>query len=212
MAFTPVTVLNSSGAATGMGAFQDPSGNNYPATVLDSNRAFYRASAVFTPFATGALQLFNIIGSATKTVRVTRVGVAPTTGTAAASISGYMQIASTAGASGTAVTPTVCKMDQNSAAATAVVTHYTTAAQTAGTAVGILSQFVVGVPIVSVPTVSILNQMQMLFPEVGGGGLGGQAIVLRGTSQWLQVINTTPANFANAVSMSYFIEWCEDAS
>lgn len=183
------------------------------AVTLDSAKATYRAAAVFTPYATGPLTLFQIQGSATKTVRVKRIGVAPTTATAAASISGYLQRTSTAGTGGTGVAPTVAKLDTSSGAASAVVTHYTTAAQSVGTVTsmgGPLSQFVVGVPIVSVPTVSILNQMQMIFPELGAPG--GQAIVLRGVAEFLAVINTTPANFANAVSLSYFVEWEEDAS
>jgi hypothetical protein len=205
------TYFDSTGAQKSAAVHQDAASNAIPIVSLDSSKATYRAAAVFTPYATGALQLFQIVGSATKTVRVKRVGVAPTTTTAAASISGYLLRASTAGASGTAVTPTIAKMDSgNTVAATAVVTHYTTAAQTVGTAVGVLSQFVVGVPIVSVPTVTIPCGMQMIFPEYGSAI--GAAIVLRGTSDFLQVVNTTPANFANAVSLSYFIEWEEDAS
>lgn len=212
MAFTPVNVLNSSGAATPMGAWQDPSGNNIPLTSVDSTKATYRASAVFTPFATGALTLFQIQGSASKTVRVKRICATATTASAAASISGYLQRTSAAGTGGTGVNPTVAKLDTNFAAATAVVTHYTTAAQSVGAGVGgPLSQFSMGVPIVSVPTVSIpFVPLQTIFPEYGA--VIGSAIVLRGTSDFVCVVNTTPANFANAVSMSYMIEWEEDAS
>ncbi len=212
MAIAPVTVSDRSGASTPMLALQDAAGNNIPVSNLDTTRNTYRAAGVFVPFATSALQLFQIKGSATKTVRVKRIMAAPTTATAAASISGYLQRMSTAGTGGTAVTPTVAKMDSgNSTAATAVVTHYTTAAQSVGTtADGPLSQFVLGMPIVSVPTVTIPSGMQTIFPE--GGAPIGQAIVLRGTSDYLAVVNTTPATFANAVSMSYMIEWEEDAS
>ena len=210
MALTPVTVANNAGTATPMGAFQDAAGDNYPAVVLDNQRATFRAAGVFTPYATAALTLFQIQGSASKTVRITRIGVAPTTATTVASLSGYLARTTGAGSGGTGVTPTIAKMDTASAAATAVVTHYTTAAQSVGAGSTVLSQFVLGVPVVSVPTVSVLNQMQMVFPECGAAI--GQAIVLRGTSDYVCVVNTTPANFANAVSMSYVIEWVEDAS
>ena len=149
-------------------------------------------------------------GGMTRSSTTVLMVMLPVPATAAASISGYLQRTSTAGTGGTAVNPTIAKLDTTSPTATAVVTHYTTAAQSVGTTTsmgGPLSQFVVGMPIVSVPTVSILNQMQMLFPEVGQPI--GQAIVVRGTSEYINVINTTPANFANAVSMSYMIEWEE---
>lgn len=214
------TTTDGSGYLVGASVIRDPTTGANGAAVdssgrlvvtTDSAKPTYRAAAVFTPYATGPLTLFNIQGSDTKTVRVTRIGVAPTTATAAASISGYLQRTSTAGTGGTGVNPTVAKLDTNSAAATAVVTHYTTAAQSVGTTTsmgGPLSQFVVGVPIVSVPTVTLPSAMQMIFPEYGA--VAGQAIVLRGSGQFLNVINTTPANFANAVSMSYFIEWVEE--
>jgi hypothetical protein len=206
----PLNIRDGNGNTQNVGTLADVSGNLVPIHSNDSLVPTYRAAGVFTPYATGPLVLFQIKGSATKIVRVKRVGVAPTTATAAASISGYLQRTSTAGTGGTAATPTIAKLDTAHADATAVVTHYTTAAQAVGTTTGMggpLSQFVVGIPIVSVPTVSILNQMQMLFPEVGAPI--GQAIVLRGTSEFLNVINTTPANFANAVSLSYVIEWEE---
>jgi hypothetical protein len=206
----PLNIRDGNGTTQNVGTLSDASGNLVPIHSNDSLVPTYRAAAVFTPFATSALTLFNIQGSATKTVRVKRIGVAPTTTAAAASISGYLQRTSTAGTGGTGVNPTIAKLDTTHPTASAVVTHYTTAAQSVGTTTnmgGPLSQFVVGMPIVSVPTVSILNQMQMLFPEVGAPI--GQAIVLRGTAEFLAVINTTPASFANAVSMSYVIEWEE---
>jgi hypothetical protein len=211
MALLPLAAKDANGVAQSMVAFQDASSNNIPAVSLDSSRAVFRFAAVFTPYATGALTLIQITGSATKTVRIHRIGVAPTTSTAAGSISGYLTRNSAAGTGGTAVTPTAAKLDTGSPAATAVVTHYTTAAQSVGTTVGgPLSQFVIGIPIVSVPTVSILNQMQMLWPE--NGVTIGQSLVLRGTSDFITVVNTTPANFANAVSFSYVVELTEDAS
>ena len=211
MALLPLAAKDANGVAQSMVAFQDASSNNIPAVTLDSSRATYRFAAVFTPYATSALTLIQIQGSATKTVRVIRIAAAPTTVTAAASISGYLTRNSAAGTGGTGVTPTAAKLDTNSPAATAVVTHYTTAAQSVGTTVGgPLSQFVLGVTIVSVPTITIQNQMQMIFPEVGN--VNGQALVLRGTSDYITVVNTTPASFANAISFSYVVELVEDAS
>jgi hypothetical protein len=40
----------------------------------------------------------------------------------------------------------------------------------------------------------------------------GQAIVLRGTAQYLEVQNVLAANLAAGTVLCYFLEWEEDAS
>jgi hypothetical protein len=211
MAFTPVTVADKNNASQGMGAFQDPAGNNYAAVSLDSASATYRASASFVPVTASALTLFQIQGSATKTVRVRRITMGGSTATTVATAVCYLQRTSTAGTGGTAVTPTIAKVDSGtSASATAVVSHYTTAAQSVGTlAGGPLSFFTVLLPVTAVPTVAFTVN-QVVFPEYGSPI--GQSIVLRGTSDYLCVVNSAPASFANAPVIQYTIEWTEDAS
>ena len=210
MAFTPVSVLNSSGASTPMGSFQDAAGNNIPLSGLDSSRAYYRASASFVPVTASALTLIQVQGSATKTVRITRVTMSGSAATAIATMVAYTQRTSTAGVTGTAVNPTIAKLDTASAAATAVVTHYTTAAQTVGTLIGgPLSFFQMLLTITAIPTVSF-SPMQTVFPE--GGAPIGQAIVLRGAAEYFNVVNSAPASFANAPVLQYTVEWIEDGS
>ena len=212
MAFTPLAAKDGNQVAQNMGAFQDASGNNFPAVSLDSNRAYYRASASFVPVTTGALTLIQVQGSATKTIRITRVFMSGSTVTAVASMVAYTQITSTAGTTGTAVAPTIAKLDQGSATATAVVNHFTTAAQTVGTLIGgPLSFFTLPLPITAVPTAAQpATTPYVVFPEAGVPI--GQAIVLRGTAQYFNVVNSAPANFANAPVLQYTVEWTEDAS
>jgi len=210
MALTPVTVADRNNTSTSMGAFQDAAGVNIPLTSVDSSVPHYRASASFVPVTASALTLFQIQGSATKTVRIKRITICGSAATAPALMVAYVQRTSAAGTGGTAVTPTVAKNDSAAAAATAVVTHYTTAAQSVGAAVGgPLATFQVPLPITAVPTIG-LPQPYVVFPE--NGTPIGQALVLRGTGDFICVVNSAPASFANAPVLQYTIEWSEDAS
>jgi hypothetical protein len=193
-----------------MQTFADAGSNNIPLAALDSTRAYYRASASFVPVTASALVLFQVQGSASKTVRITRVTMSGSAATAIATMVAYTQRTSTAGITGTPVNPTIAKLDTGSAAATAVVTHYTTAAQTVGTLIGgPLSFFQMLLTITAIPTVSF-SPMQTVFPE--GGAPIGQAIVLRGTAEYFNVVNSAPASFANAPVLQYTVEWIEDGS
>lgn len=211
MAYTPVTVLDGNSASKSMGAFQDASSVNYPAVSLDSNMPHYRASGTFTPATASALTMIKLTGSATKTVRVTRVMVGGTATGMAAPVFKLIRV-SALGAGGTAVNPTVAKLDTGAAAATAVATHYTTTVLAADTtSEGALCHCIVGMPITAVPTTTSPEQT-MIFPERGAGALGGQAIVLRGTTEILAVTNVSPANLAAGTVLTYTLEWREDAS
>lgn len=210
MALTPVTVADRNNTSTSMGAFQDAAGVNIPLTSVDSSVPTYRASASFTPVTASALTLFQIQGSATKTVRIKRICLSGSAATAVATMVAYVQRTSAAGTGGTAVTPTIAKNDSASAAATAVVSHYTTGAQSVGTAVGgPLSFFQVPLTITAVPTVG-LPVPYTVFPE--NGVAIGQSLVLRGIADFVCVVNSAPASFANAPVIQYTIEWTEDAS
>lgn len=209
MAYTPVTILDGNSASKSMGAFQDANSVNYPAWTLDNMIPTYRAGALFTPTATGAVTLFTIKGSATKTVRITRIGVSYVATDEAGSIMS-VQRTSALGAGGTEVSPTVAELDTGTAAATAVVSHWTSTLKAAGTGVGgPLSVQMVNGQLVALTALVAPCQMAMLFPE---GGSGGQSIVLRGTSDFIEVQNLLPTNLSAATQLGYFVEWREDAS
>ena len=159
-----------------------------------------------TPFSGATGTLAVIQGSASKTVRVKRVGLSIQGGTTQSN-SIQLQRTSAAGSGGTSNVITAAKMDTNSPAATCVVTHFSTASRTIGTANG--------GPLTSVnilnltgttPTFSIVDQM--LFPELGSPM--GQSIVLRGTSDFLEI--QTVAALPAGVTCNLFVEWVEDAS
>lgn len=211
MAFTPVVARDGNNAAQNMAALQDGASVNYPQVGLDSTQATYRASANFTPQATAAVTMISVTGSATKTVRIKRILMGGVSTAVSQSIL-CLQKTSALGAGGTTVSPTVAKLDSSSAAATAVVSHYTTTLKATGTTTGMggpISTFNMQTGVVTTPATLALGFLQPVFPEVP---LGGQAIVLRGTSEILEIQNVTPANLGAGTVYCYVIEWVEDAS
>ncbi len=209
---TTLVVRDGNNAAQSVPAFADLAGNLSPAQSLDSGQQFYRASANFIPTATAGVVLFTVQGSATKTVRIRRITIG---GVSTADSNSVFSItrSSALGAGGTTVTPTVGKLDVNSAAATAVVSHYTTTLKAAGTLVGgpLTTQLIHTGTVVTPPTgFPLAGYPQVMFPE--GGAPIGQAIVLRGTADFIEVSNVTPANLAAGTVLTYAVEWIEDAS
>lgn len=213
MAVTTVSlaVKDANSASQNLAVFQDPALVQRYAIALDApGEAVYRASANFTPQATAAVTIITITGSATKTVRIRRILLAGvSTGLGGSTF--QLQRTSALGAGGTLVAPTVSKVDSGTVApATAVVNHWTTTLKAAGTAVGgPMSTFQFVSNTVTTPTVGFAGQI-MAFPEFGVPV--GQAIVLRGVGDILEVQNITPTNLGAGTVVSYTVEWAEDAS
>lgn len=215
MAFTPLVVKDGNNASQNIQAFQDASSNSAQAVSLDSTQATYRTGALFTPFATAPVTFFSIIGSATKTVRVKRIGVW-IVATANASLGVTLNKGTALGTGGTVVSPAITKMDSGSAAATAVVKHYTTAAQSAatGSTTAILSTAnLTGNLVAETVQIYAPQAINVLFPE---SGVGGQALVLRGTAEIIELQlslgQSGGANGPPAMQMGYFVEFVEDGS
>jgi len=210
MAFTPVIARDGNNAAQSMAAFQDAASINYAGMSLDSTRQVYRASANFTPQATAGVTVITITGSATKTVRIKRLLLGGVSTALSASVFA-LQRTSALGAGGTLVAPTVGKLDTLSAAATAVVNHWTTSLKAAGTPVGgPLSTQLITTSTVTTPTVALAGVPQAMFPEFGAPI--GQAIVLRGVADILEVQNIAPTNLGAGTVLTYMVEWEEDGS
>lgn len=210
MATPAISILDGVGTSRSLAMMQDASSNFIPSYTLDNARATYRASASrAATITTTAKTLLTVTGSATKTVRISKIGIWISAATAAEFVL-VLQRVSAIGTGGTVVSPTVAKLDTASATATAVVSHYTTGAQSQGTAVGgpiNAIDFVQNVT-TTAPTFLGSPPIVMLFPEMSA--FNGQNIVLRGIADILEVQNvgatgTTPAT-------SYFVEWSEDAS
>lgn len=211
MAFTAVVARDGNNASQSMAAWQDlVNSANYPIVSLDTAQSHYRAAASFTPQATAAVTLISVQGSATRTIRIKRImlgGVA----TALSDTLFTMRKVSALGAGGTTVAPTIAEMDSSSAAATAVVQHYTTTLKAAGTDIdGPLSFWRQFQATVTTPATAYTHpHSALVFPE---GGIMSQAIVLRGTGQYLEIQNANAGNLAAGSVLDYAIEWIEDAS
>jgi hypothetical protein len=155
----------------------------------------YSASAVNITSAATATDIFTITGSATKNVRIHRVTVTATLGTAAAQ--NVMLIKrSAANTGGTSATVTNVPLDSSYAAATATVRSYTVNPTGLGAAVGTLRVRRIAMPLA---TASALDVADFAFSV---------PVILRGTAQVLSV-NLNSGNTGAAV-FSAFVEWSED--
>lgn len=207
MALSTLTARDGNNQAVTIPGMADLAGNISPGYTLDNARQTYRATASFTPFATAALALITIQGSASKTVRIQRIclgGVA----TALADTLFRMTRLTALGTGGTVVAPAISKHDTASATATAVVQHYTTAAQSVGTATNVLKTWRQFIGTVTTPATAWIQE-QVLFPE---GPAQGQNLVLRGVGDFIQIENLNAGNLGAATVLEYTIEWVEDAS
>ncbi len=210
MALSTLTVRDGNNAAQTIPTMADLAGNLAAMNSVDSSQQTYRVSANFTPTATAAVTVISVTGSATRTVRIKRIAIGGVS-TALSNSVFALQRTSVPGAGGTTVSPTVGKNDSASAAATAVVSHYTSTLKAAGTPVGgPLTTALIGTGTVTTPATAWLGGLQPLFPE--NAVAIGQAIVLRGTSDILEVQNITPTNLASGTVLQYVVEWVEDAS
>lgn len=207
---TSITVRDGNNAAQTIPSFDDLAGNKTSAVSLDTGRQVFKASANFTPTATGAVTMVTITGSATKTVRIKRIMVGGVSTLVSSSVFA-LQRTSSLGAGGTLVAPTVGKLDTTSAAATAVVNHWTSTLKAAGVAVGgPLTTQLIHTGVTVTPATVLSGGPQALFPEFGAPI--GQSIVLRGVAEILEVQNITPANLGAGTVLTYAVEWEEDAS
>lgn len=164
------------------------------------NLSTYHAAVPFTPAVTASKDVFTIVGSATKTIRVTRLsctGTSTTTASVPVVLNKYLTAATTGGV---ATTGTAIPSDSNDAAATAVVKAYT-AAPTVGTGGGAIRASLLQTTIVSgdaqVPLVWDFNRI----PERAG-------ILLRGVNQELALtVGATALSAATALDCD--VEWTE---
>lgn len=216
MALSPLVAGDKNNATQSILALQDGAGVNIPQFGQDSTQATYRVSSLFIPFATAPVTYISIVGSATKTVRIKRIALWMVA-TANASVGLSLARGTALGTGGTAVSPAVQKLDTNSAAATAVVKHYTTAAQSAATGSS-LTAFLATMNLTGnlvAETVQIFAPaaLSVLFPE---SSVGGQSLVLRGTGDIIEVQmllgQSGGANGPPAMQLGYMVEFVEDAS
>ena len=165
---------------------------------LAAAAATYSASIVGLATAVTATDIFTITGSATKTIRVSKIlinGVQTT----AAQINVLIVKRSTANTAGTSTAPTRVPYDSASAAATATVLAYT-ANPTLGTAVGTGSAIRV-----FVPGAATASDAQGLV--VVSGDVGQQMMTLRGIAEVLAVNLNSTTVAGSAINVT--VEWTE---
>jgi hypothetical protein len=189
---------NSSGVETNP-VNADANGNlNVVNTPVDGQRSTYSAAILNLATATLATDIFTLTGSATKTIRVLRLGISGIGGST--NNFAYQVIKrSTANTGGTSTTPTAVPHDSNDAAATATVRAYT-ANPTLGTAIGTIRAFRFAT--------TASNTLDSSYEEDFGMG-PEKAIVLRGTSE-VFALNLNGVTITGS-SLDLFIEWSEES-
>lgn len=161
----------------------------------------YAAAGHFTPAVTASKDILSIVGSASKTVRVTRLECSGTS-TAAASIPVVVNKYTTATSGGTATTLSGVPVDSSDAAATAVVKAYT-AAPTLGSGGGAVraATLQTGLPAGVGEVPMSFNFADALPPERMG-------VVLRGTAQAL-VVTVGATALSAGTALDCTVEWTE---
>lgn len=170
---------------------------------LDGQKTSYSLNVLKLAVATGANIIFTLTGSATKTVRVTRLELSGTCATTAKDVNFFIGKYSTAATGGTAGTaPTLVPHDSGNAAATATAAVYT-ADPTAGTLVGQVRSGNLFMAVTGGTTAAPAY-------IVNFGDRPSQDLVLRGTSQQL-AISLNAENTATSL-IDIVVEWVEDNS
>jgi hypothetical protein len=164
----------------------------------EGTKTTYSAGIAGLVPAANATDFFTIIGSATKTVRVTRVQLSGFA-TGAATLPIELLMRSVADTTGTFTNPTAVPHDRNSAAGTAVVAAYTVNPGALGALVGIVRA----------------GQLNLGAPG-GAGALvwdfttrNGQGLVLRGITDNL-ALNWLGAAVPAGTKLAVDIEWTEE--
>jgi len=163
---------------------------------------YMAASAAFTPPATPN-DVFSIYGSASKTVRVTRIGISGIQNTAGVN-SWFLIKRSTANTGGTPTTLTNVPNDSNNTAATATVVNYTANPSPLGSTVGTVWSGKINSPAAATAGIGGLQGIVLDFVD-----MFGQPICLRGTAQGL-VWNFNGAGLPAGLSLLIWCQWTEE--
>lgn len=175
--FAPNTIVTDS---AGNRALMAPGGEGAQLVSSDGTKATYRSGAVAqTLYSTGAAVLVEIVGSATKTVRIKKITLWAQAGTKFFTELTLLRCTGVSG--GTPTVAAIGKHDKNDAAATAVVNYYTAAAAAgAGSVVTGAGALSVAIPSATMP---------MLEKTWDFSRSQDKAMILRGTGDVLEVFN-----------------------
>jgi len=177
----------------------DSTGSQY--VNMQGRQTTYSAATGATATA-GAGVVLQIVGSATKTVRITRIHITGFLGSAAQTTF-KVQRTSAAATSGTSAALTAGKADSGDANATAVITHWTATGGTTGS--------VVGGPYVSdsawLPSTTFAAPGSLGHDRmwVFGDSLAAKPLTLRGTADFMTLTSS-----ATIAASQVWVEWTEE--
>ncbi len=204
--------INGNGYSLG----QQTAANSLPAVLAsdkgvamaDGVKATYSAAKVGLVPASSATDIFTITGSATKTIRVTRIEITATTTSATpAALDVLLLKRSTANSAGTSTgSPTPVPHDSTNAAVSATVLAYT-ANPTTGTLVGTAIRNQKLMQTLATYTATDFPAKDSLVWDFGNRP--AQAIVLRGTGEVLAV-NLNGVTATATASFDLAVEWTEE--
>lgn len=162
----------------------------------EGRKATYRATTSGVVVTANGV-LLQLIGSATKTVRVTRIAGSGILTTAAMVLVQVQRTTAAASTVSNAVAITPAKLDSTNSAATAVPTSYTAA--TLGTGNSLLAS----ARALYAPATALSTGFEFLF-----GNRNSQSLVLRGVSEWAQV--TVAASSYTGALFDIDVEFTEE--
>ena len=168
----------------------------------ENTRQSYTIAVTNLVVVTGATDIFVLTGSATKTIRITRITFTMSA-TTAVTVPFVITKHSTANTGGTSTAPVATPHDSNNAAATATGAQYTANPTAVGSLVGVgIRSFKYLAEVQTTPT-GALEVLDLTF-----GANHEQPIVLRGTTQQM-AINLGGTTISGG-SANISITWTED--
>ena len=176
----------------------DTTGSHYVNTE-GRKQTYGVAATAFTPISSSTFPTFSIVGSSTKTVRITKIRLSGTAGTGTACDVILRRFSALSGGTSASIASSVGKYDTNNAAQTAVVSTWTAVATTETSTILRAERY-------EIVTAAVTVQPQLIewnFGQIGGAS----ALVLRGTGDFVGICisagGTTPV-------FDIWIEWTEE--
>lgn len=163
---------------------------------------------LFTPTTTNPTDVWTMYGSATKTIKILYLGVLWKTGT---SNFWYLIKRSTTNTGGTSTSTTPTKLDSNNPAATATILNYTANPSSLGTSQGVIVQ--AGMyPFATAQSNTYLSAQNVAVPAIFNASqqMGGQPIILRGTSEGIALNLNGVAGGIGGQQMAAYCVWIEE--
>lgn len=188
------------------GAAVSPSGALWVEPQAPSKQTYMLATGLFTPDSSAPTDLFEFLGSSSKTVKIHKIILNYPCATSFNQTNFTLCKISAAGSTGTSVASTPVPLDSGNSAATASAKHYTDSPGTPATVVGAAIHVISTCGQTTASTSAGFPPIMLYDSE-----LFGQPITLRGTSQGI-VVKTAAAQVVQNTSpqLSFTVVWTEE--